>query len=1184
MRRSPTQSDPRLGAKSSSQQAGERRRLHLLEAPPLGGPSSAASHPNTDVVPTLTGVLSAGLGVIAIAYPFFPAGMAFTAALNFVLLGLGFVAMGLGQRVAARWMAAVVALSDLALFLGLPAFGEPGLDARALSRWWPDAPINLYAMNSNATLGFILAAVAVLLSAAGRNLRWRSSASVLLGSAVAALGLYGVAGWLTGLQSTYGVGRLTGMAFPVACGLVLLGASVLAEAWRQSRQFPAERQWWILVVVAMTGIVTSTSLWRALMLLETLHFESAHQLRSYAAGAVLMLGLLATALLGAAVYLAHTARLRVMLAEQLRSQAETDSAQRKLAEQDLARLNTYNRSLIEASIDPLVTIGAEGKITDVNAATEAATGCRRQELIGTDFCDYFTEPEQARAGYQKVFAEGLVQDYPLAIRHRSGRVTDVLYNASVFRNPAGEVEGVFAAARDISQRRQAEAASRQLAAIVESSDDAILSKSLKGTIVTWNKAAEQLYDYTAAEAIGQNMRIVVPPELHEEFDILLRRVGRGEYIEHHDTVRMRKDGSRVDVSVSLSPVKDGAGNITGVSSIVRDITERKRTEAALRHSSLYTRSLFEASLDPLVTINRDGKIADVNAATEKVTGCGRQELIGSDFCDYFTEPDQARAGYQKVFAEGLVQDYPLAIRHRSGRVTDVLYNASVFRNQAGEVEGVLAAARDITERKRLDEELRARQAYTRSLIEASLDPLVTIAADGRITDVNRATEEVTGVGRGELVGSDFCDYFTEPDKARAGYQKVFAEGLVEDYPLSIHHRSGRLTEVLYNASVFRNQAGEVEGVFAAARDVTERKRLEEELRAKQAYTRSLIEASLDPLVTISAEGKITDVNRATEEVTGLDRAQLVGSDFCNYFTDPDKARMGYQQVFEEGLVEDFPLVLRHRSGRIADVLYNASIFRNQAGEVEGVFAAARDITERKLLEESLQQRTLELENSVAELEAFSYSVSHDLRAPLRSIDGFSQILLEDYRDKVDAEGQDSLRRIRNASQNMAQLIDALLQLSRVMRAELLRETVELSILALSTAAVIQKADPRQHLRFEVTAGLQVKGDRRLLGVVLQNLLQNAWKFSANNPDPVIRFGSIRQDGQTVYYVRDNGIGFDMTYVNKLFTPFQRLHAKDQFEGTGIGLATVQRVIKRHGGKVWAEGAVGKGATFYFSLE
>ncbi len=515
-------------------------------------------------------------------------------------------------------------------------------------------------------------------------------------------------------------------------------------------------------------------------------------------------------------------------------ETNVDIAERKRSEERLHSASLYARSLIEASLDPLVTINAEGKITDVNQATELATGFSRDQLIGSDFSDYFTEPEEARKGYRQVFTDGFVRDYPLAIRHKSGNVTDVLYNATVYRNEDGEVQGVFAAARDV--------------------------------------------------------------------------------------------------------------------------TERKRAEEKVRAASLYSRSLIEVSLDPLVTISVDGKITDVNKSTEEATGCSRDQLIGSDFSDFFTDPDNARKGYQQVFTEGFVRDYPLAIRHKSGKVTDVLYNASVFRNEAGEIQGIFAAARDITERKRADERLRAASLYARSLIEASLDPLVTISAEGKITDVNKATEEVTGFSREQLIGSDFSHYFTEPDKAGAGYRKVFTDGFVKDYPLAIRHKSGKVTDVLYNATLFKNKTGEIQGVFAAARDVTERNLAENKLRAASLYSRSLIEASLDPLVTISAEGKITDVNKATEDVTGFSRDQLIGSDFSDYFTEPDNARKGYQQVFTEGFVRDYPLAIRHRSGKITDVLYNATVYRNELGEIQGVFAAARDVTEQKEAEMRIREQ------------------------------------------------------------------------------------------------------------------------------------------------------------------------------------------------------------------------------------
>ncbi len=277
--------------------------------------------------------------------------------------------------------------------------------------------------------------------------------------------------------------------------------------------------------------------------------------------------------------------------------------------------------------------------------------------------------------------------------------------------------------------------------------------------------------------------------------------------------------------------------------------------------------------------------------------------------------------------------------------------------------------------------------YVRSLIEASLDPLVTISPEGKITDVNRATEEVTGVPREQLIGSDFSDYFTEPEKARDGYKQVFSQGLVRDYPLAIRHRSGRIVDVLYNASVYRNEAGQVQGVFAAARDITERKKLETQLRLTSLYARNLIEASLDPLVTISSEGKITDVNKATEEVTGVTREHLIGSDFSDYFTEPVKAREGYRQVFSQGFVKDYPLAIRHTSGRVIDVLYNASVYRNEAGQVQGVFAAARDITERKKMEQELTRILKEVQEAVNVL---SSSASEILTSTTEAASGVAE--------------------------------------------------------------------------------------------------------------------------------------------------------------------------------------------------
>jgi signal transduction histidine kinase len=235
------------------------------------------------------------------------------------------------------------------------------------------------------------------------------------------------------------------------------------------------------------------------------------------------------------------------------------------------------------------------------------------------------------------------------------------------------------------------------------------------------------------------------------------------------------------------------------------------------------------------------------------------------------------------------------------------------------------------------------------------------------------------------------------------------------------------------------------------------------------------------------------------------------------------------------------------------------------------------------LEQRVLHRTAQLEAANKELEAFAYSVSHDLRAPLRSIDGFSQVLLKNCLDKLDARGQHYLQRVRAASQRMGELIDDLLSLSRVTRMELSHETVDLSALARTIAAELRETQPHRQVEFVIADGLTVQGDKRLLRVVLENLLGNAWKFTSAHPRARIEFATVQQGGKQVYVVRDDGVGFDMAYAEKLFRPFQRLHAVDEFEGTGIGLATVQRIIHRHGGHIWAEGAVDQGASIYFTL-
>jgi light-regulated signal transduction histidine kinase (bacteriophytochrome) len=322
---------------------------------------------------------------------------------------------------------------------------------------------------------------------------------------------------------------------------------------------------------------------------------------------------------------------------------------------------------------------------------------------------------------------------------------------------------------------------------------------------------------------------------------------------------------------------------------------------------------------------------------------------------------------------------------------------------------------------------------------------------------------------------------------------------------------------------------------------------------------------------------------------------LIGAPWRKFFTDPVRADTAIKRVLTENKVSNYELTVRALSGEETVVSYNAATIHDRDRKLQGVFAAARDVTERKQAAEKLGQlnadleqrvihRTAELAAANKELEAFSYSVAHDLRTPLRSMDGFALVLLEDYGNRLDEEGKDALERIRAASQRMGNLIDDMLRLSQVTRADLKLARVDLSALAREIAGGIEREQSGRTVEWAIEAGLSIRADPALMRIAMQNLLQNAWKFTGRTDKPVIRVGALTRDANKVYFVADNGVGFDTAHAENLFGAFQRLHHADDFPGTGIGLAIVQRIIRRHNGKIWAEAKQGEGATFFFSVK
>jgi PAS domain S-box-containing protein len=486
----------------------------------------------------------------------------------------------------------------------------------------------------------------------------------------------------------------------------------------------------------------------------------------------------------------------------------------------------------------------------------------------------------------------------------------------------------------------------------------------------------------------------------------------------------------------------------------------------------------------------------------------------------------------------------------------------------------------------------------RRLLELAPDAMILVDRAGRMTLVNSQTQRLFGYSEAELIGQP-VDMLV-PDAVRAGHaahRAAYAatprtRAMGSGLDLAGRRKDGTEFPVEISLAPMETEDGLL--VMSAIRDVTERRRGEDAVRASEAKFRRLLELAPDAIVIVDRDGRMTLVNSQAQRLFGYAEEEMLGQPV--ELLVPDRVRAGHVAHRARYMAEPrtrpmgsgLALAGRRKDGGEFPVEISLAPMDSEDGPL--VISVIRDVSDRRAVESQINALNADLERRVAELaavnrelESFSYSVSHDLRAPLRSIDGFSQALLEEYGDILAGEGQDYLRRVRAATQRMGELIDDLLNLARVTRREMRSEPVDLSALAHTIAAQLQRNEPDRTVTVSVQEGLVARGDPQLLRLVLENLLGNAWKFTGKSPAARIDFGMTTQNGAPVYYVRDNGVGFDMAYSEKLFGAFQRLHAMTEFPGTGIGLATVQRIVTRHGGRVWAEAAVGRGATFYFTL-
>lgn len=713
---------------------------------------------------------------------------------------------------------------------------------------------------------------------------------------------------------------------------------------------------------------------------------------------------------------------------------------------------------------------------------------------------------------------------------------------------------------------------------LDAAPDAMVIVGEDGRIALINSQAERLFGYSRTELVGQPVEALIPeryrsrhPGHRSGYFAQPRPRPMGAGIELYG---LRKDGTEFPAEISLAPVQTVQG--VRVTAAIRDATERKRADAKFK-------GFLEAAPDAVVIVRSDGSIAQVNTQTEALFGYHRDQLLGNPV--EMLIPQRYRAAHPghrgSYFVDPKVRSMGSGLElyglRQNGSEFPIEISLSPLETEEGTL--VSSAIRDITERKKSEEKFKG-------LLESAPDAVVIVDRSGRILLINSQTEKLFGYRREELIGQS-VDVLV-PERLRNGHPghraHYFADPKVRSMgsglDLTGRRSDGTEFPVEISLSPLETEGGVL--VSSTIRNVTERRKADE-LRFQLA---AIVDSSDDAIIGMSLEGTIRSWNGGAERTFGYRAEEVIGQHISVLLPE---GQVGEEPEIIARLqrgerVEPFETQRRRKNAQHIHVSVSISAILDSRGSIVGASKLARDISERKRAEAALAHAKEAAENASRELESFSYSVAHDLRAPLRGIDGFSQVLLEDYAERLDEDGRRYLGRVRESAQHMAQLIESLLSLARVTRGDIRREPVALSQLARATAERLTASQPERSVRFVVADGLACVGDERLLGLALENLLGNAWKFTRRRDDALVEVGCARDHGRTVFFVRDNGAGFDMTYASKLFGVFQRLHAPSEFEGTGIGLATVQRIISRHGGRIWAEGAVGQGATFHFTLE
>ncbi|MEO8617132.1 MAG: PAS domain S-box protein [Luteolibacter sp.] len=786
-----------------------------------------------------------------------------------------------------------------------------------------------------------------------------------------------------------------------------------------------------------------------------------------------------------------------------------DITARKHAQETLRASEESFRATFASAPVGIAHIGLDGRWLRLNDAICSITGYQRETLVTLTFAD-ITHPDDVDTDWSQArrLLAGEIALYSMEKRYirANGELVWVNLTVSLMRDAKGAPVNFISVVEDITERKEADTARARLAAIVQGSDDAIIAKDLSGVILTWNRAAERLFGYTEAEAVGHPITMLVPPELRDEEARILKHVHEGGDFEHFETVRSRKDGTRLDVSLTISPLLDGRGKVVGASKIARDITERKESERALRASNEQFQAMANAMSQLGWIAKPDGFIYWYNRRWYEYTGTTPEQMEGWGWQSVH-DPEvlpQVLAQWKASIATGESFDMTFPLRGADGVFRQFLTLGIPLKDEQGRVLQWFGTNTDVDELKRAEAALHESETRMRLATEATA---VGIWERNILTNAIRWDAQMFRIYGIPPTADGFVQY-SEWSGAVLPEDLPENERILQDTVRRCGHSSrefrilrrddGECRVVEAVETVLTNEQGQAQWVLGTNLDITERKQTEQQIRR----------------LNVELEQRVVERTAALE-----------------------------MEVAAHRLAEE----------RVSQ------------------------------LNDQLTARVAELGETNAELESFSYTVSHDLRAPLRHVSGFVHLLGVGARGKLDADTAEFLPRISDATTRMGQLIDALLDFSRLGRAGLHPTRMNLEKLVGEIRAHLQPDIEDRAIEWKIASLPVVQADPTMLRQVLSNLMDNAVKFTRTQPAAVIEITCESGPAEHVVRIRDNGAGFDPRYADKLFGVFQRLHTGKEFEGTGIGLATSRRIIQRHGGRIWAESQPGSGADFYFSL-